>query len=74
MFTSPARFYLKNIDLAQHTHATPGLQKTPDDREEPTVIVFTRDAFRCILPLDDALRVATQIADAIQYHKENTPA
>lgn len=74
MFTAQERFYAKNHDNAENTYVRPSLQATPDGSTEPTVTIFTHDEFRSILPIPDALRIATQIADAIQYHKENTPA
>lgn len=70
LFTAQERFYAKNNNLAAKTYARPSLQKTPIDTTEPSVTIFAHDEIRCILPLDDALRLATQIADSIQYHKE----
>ena len=69
MFTSKAEHYRKNVRQGGDTNARPATLTTYSGVERPAVVLFCRGTVYGVLPLDDALRLANQIADAIAAHK-----
>ncbi|WP_341392604.1 hypothetical protein [Arthrobacter sp. G119Y2] len=69
MFHSPQRHYWRNTEDAKGTYARPATMDTPEGMQ-PAVAVFNDKFIRGVYSLDEALRIATQMADSIAYHKQ----
>lgn len=67
-FIVPEERYHKNINDARDVEAGPALFTTKKGYK-PGVIVYNGRDIRGVLPLEDAIRLANQIADSISYHK-----
>lgn len=69
LFHSSQQHYWQNTEDAKDTYARPATMDTPEG-VEPAVAVFSGKFIRGVYPLDEALRLATQMADSIAYHKQ----
>lgn len=67
-FRTPDNRYHQNVADAEGTYARPALMGTPDG-PVPAVALFNAHNVKGVLPVKDALRIANQIADAIDFHK-----
>lgn len=69
LFHSRDHHYWANTEDAKDTYAKPATMDTPQGLE-PAVALFSGKFIRGIYPLDEALRIANQMADSIAYHKK----
>ncbi|MDV8147251.1 hypothetical protein [Arthrobacter sp. B10-11] len=69
MFASAAVHYDRNLKDAPTIHAKPATLNPPDGAPEPAVVIFKTRQIQNVLPLADALRLANQIADAVDAHR-----
>lgn len=70
-FYSRADFYEKNIRDASTAKTQNARIEAPDGSHEPAIAVFASDHLRLILPLGDAIRIASEIADKAISQKGN---
>lgn len=66
--SQPGRYQL-NIKHASTITAGPATLTGPNG-QEPGVILREKHFIQGVYPLSDAMRIATEIADSIAYHKE----
>lgn len=71
LFMSKTDRYDDDMRAADSLRACPVWLMNPNGEQEPGVGLFEGTRPRFMMPLTDALRVANQIADIIQDHKEN---
>lgn len=68
MFKSRPEHYTRNNTEGQQLNAQPATM-AGQWGEEPAVGIFQNNQIRYIIPASEALRVATEIADAIAVHR-----
>ncbi|WP_454114244.1 hypothetical protein [Microbacterium maritypicum] len=72
-FYAKADRYTQNVQEGRVTKAMPALLNTPFGRAERGVAMYVGPNVRFVIPISDALRIATQIADiASATTKPNT--
>ncbi|GAA3681931.1 hypothetical protein GCM10023081_20030 [Arthrobacter ginkgonis] len=71
MFISRNEFYLKNLKDAHSLTCEPATLEG-NNGNEPAVAIFHGRQIRYVLPIPEALRIATAIADAIQAGKDQS--
>lgn len=71
LFMSKAERFTDDVRAAASLKANPVWLATPDRDRVAGVGIFVGTAPRFMIPLEDALRIAHEIADAVQTHKEN---
>lgn len=69
LFHSPQHHYWRNAEDAKDTYARPATMDTPEGTK-PAVALFSGKFIRGVYSVDEALRLATQMADSIAYHKK----
>lgn len=72
VFTAFSEHYQRNIHDGAQARAIPARLINHHGREEPGVAITLKRYPRVVIPADDALRIAGEIADAIQWHKDRT--
>ncbi|MFS0717579.1 hypothetical protein ABC337_11490 [Arthrobacter sp. 1P04PC] len=60
-----------NLRQAASLTAQPAVQITATGKREPAVLLRAGGQIRGVLPLAEALRVATEMADIIEAHRAN---
>ncbi|MDI3211697.1 hypothetical protein [Arthrobacter sp. AL12] len=68
MFTSQPDHHRRNIVQAFSYRARPAILSTPTGEQEPAVILRSGERIHGILPIAQALKLADQIADAVEAH------
>ncbi len=68
MFKSRPEHYTRNLLEGQQINAQPATM-TGHDGAEPAVGIFQDRQIRYVIPVSEALRIATEIADAISAHR-----
>ena len=68
MFTSREAFFEQNIRDGKRLSIRPALITAPDGTEVPAVAAFNGYYMKFCIPADDALRIANDIADAVEHH------
>jgi hypothetical protein len=69
MFQSRSEHYATNVKHAPTVHATLATLTGPDGAQQPAVAIFKARQIQSVLPTADALRLATEIADALAAHR-----
>jgi hypothetical protein len=72
VFTSKPEHYDLNMQQAMNCTAKPALMTTETGVHVPAVVIFKSRQIQSVLPLDEALRLANEMADAIGTHHTNT--
>ena len=72
MFTAKSAHYKRNIRQGQTYKARPAILTTPDGEAEPAVVIHYSGAVNGVLPIPAALKLANQIADAVEAHDHKT--
>lgn len=70
MFISSPQFYASNLEDARSTHARPAVLSSQHS-QQPAVAIFIGRRMKVIMPHADAVRVATQIIDAMAEQKRD---
>ena len=70
MFTSPAARYTQNTHAGVAIKAGPARLTNLSGTEEPGVIIRANHIIHAVIPAQDALRLAHQIADAVAEHAQ----
>ena len=70
MFTAKAEHYRKNVREAHGINAHQATLTTYSGEKRPAVLISRRGTIYGVLPVDDALRLANEIADAIAAHRQ----
>lgn len=70
MFTSRPQHYTFNARQATGYTAAPAALGKPDGDHEPAVVLRSLGTIQGVLPVPEALRLATEIADALAAHRE----
>lgn len=73
MFVAKKEKRAANLLQAASLTAGPAVLIAPDDAREPAVVLRSQGQIHGVLPLNEALRVATQMADVIAAHRKATP-
>jgi hypothetical protein len=66
MFISHAHFYDQNVTDGRSLTAKPALISRPDGTDVNAIAVFNGHHLKFCIPTGDAIRVATEIADAAE--------
>lgn len=70
MFLSSPEYYASNVKQARITNAAPAALITPDGERQPAVVLYKRGKIHGVLPAAEALRLAHEIADAIEQSEQ----
>lgn len=62
-FVASVTRYLENADGSQHTYARAGISRTPDGRQEPSVVLFRNRFCLAVLTPEDAIRISNELID-----------
>ena len=68
MFKSRPEHYTRNATESREVNAQPATM-AGHDGAEPAVAIFQARQIRYVLPVNEAMRVATEIADAVAAHR-----
>jgi hypothetical protein len=68
VFVTAREQYARNIRESSNYMARPARLTTPTDEREPAVILYCGGHIKAVMPVADALRLANQIADAVEAH------
>lgn len=71
MFIGRSQHHNHNVSQARIMTAKPALLTAPTGEQEPAVVIHAHGNVYAVLPVADALRVATDIANALAAHNEN---
>jgi hypothetical protein len=71
MFTSSPEHYNRNISESANYQAAAAVLTTPTGDRQPAVVLRNGAYIKAVMPIGDALRLANNIADALDAH--NTP-
>jgi hypothetical protein len=71
MFNSGADHYARNLKQAKSCAVAPATITKPNGEQTPAVVLFTMRQVRAVLPIPEALRLATEIADAADAHRSD---
>lgn len=74
MFISDAARYEFNIAEAAQYRATPAKLSAPTGEKLPAVMLKSGPHIKTLMPISEALRLANQIADAVEAHNAVTKA
>ena len=69
MFISQPNRHSFNVSQAPTVNAKPALLTAPDGSKEPAVVLFSSYQVQGVMPVTEALRVANEIADAVDAHR-----
>jgi len=69
MFISKPEHFHLNMKQAATYNAQPALMAVADGAREPAVVLFSTSQIRGVLPVSEALRLAHEIADAVDAHR-----
>lgn len=69
MFISQPSRHSFNVRQAPTINAKPALLTAPDGSKEPAVVLFSSFQVQGVMPAAEALRVANEIADAVDAHR-----
>lgn len=70
MFLSSPEYCASNIKQARITNAGAAAATAPDGERQPAVVLYKRGKIYAVLPAAEALRLAHEIADAIQQSEQ----
>lgn len=72
MFKSRAEMHEVNLRQARNMRTEPATLTGPDG-PKPGVVIFEGYRVKAVLPIDQALRLANEIADAVEAHDTRSP-
>ncbi|MDV8148542.1 hypothetical protein [Arthrobacter sp. B10-11] len=70
MFTAKSERYAGNVKQAASLTARPAVQFTPEEVEQPAIVLRSSGQIHGVLPLAEALRLANELADLIAELRE----
>lgn len=74
MFISKPDHYHRNVNESQKLKARPALLTATDGSQEPAVVIQSAHFIKYLLPTREALRIANEIADAVEEAERNEAA
>lgn len=74
MFVSTKDNFERNIEEAASYKAAPALLTTATGERVPAVMLKSTRYIKAVMPVSEALRLANQIADAVEAHDAVTKA
>lgn len=69
MFISQPNQHRFNMKQATTYQAQPALLTAYDGSQEPAVVLYSTSQVKGVLPITEALRLANEIADAVDAHR-----
>lgn len=73
MFISHPEHFTRNMRQAGTYDARPALLTAPDGSQEPAVVIYKARQIQGVIPIPEALRLANDIADAVDAHRVTEP-
>lgn len=70
MFLSGPDHYASNINHARNTKAGPATLTAPSGEQQPAVVLFKKGKIYGVLPAAEALRLANELADALEQSEQ----
>lgn len=70
VFISKPAQHKRNIKEAARYRAAPAQLTVSEDEQIPGVIIRSGPFIKAVMPISDALRLANQIADAVDAHDQ----
>jgi hypothetical protein len=70
VFLSSPEYYASNINQARITNAAAATLTAPGGERQPAVVLYKKGKIYGVLPAAEALRLANEIADAIEQSEQ----